>query len=141
MTNHVDHPQHYNRHPSGIECIDLIEWMPFNLGNAVKYLWRAGLKSEDTITDLRKAKWYAEREQERVIQYGCNDISFRTYFDKVTSSPDKTQDAIAAGFQPDIAMAFVWIWRAWSIDDALDRVVCLSSASLCIDNQISQLAG
>lgn len=140
MTNHVDHPQHYNRHPSGIECIDLIEWMPLNLGNAVKYLWRAGLKSEDAITDLRKAKWYVEREQERIIQYGCVDNSFRAYCDKAnTVSPDKTRESIAAGFQPDIAMAFCWIWCAWSIEDNAERVVSLSAASLCIEWQLSQL--
>lgn len=40
----VDHPAHYNSHPSGIECIDVVENMGFNVGNAVKYLWRADLK-------------------------------------------------------------------------------------------------
>lgn len=57
----VDHPRHYNQHPSGIECIDVVEHMSFNLGNAVKYLWRAGLKTPDFETDLRKAIWYVER--------------------------------------------------------------------------------
>ena len=38
----VDHPPHYNAHPSGVECITVIEWMSLNVGNAVKYLWRAG---------------------------------------------------------------------------------------------------
>jgi hypothetical protein len=36
--------------------------MNFNLGNAVKYIWRADLKSEDPIVDLEKARWYVERE-------------------------------------------------------------------------------
>ena len=62
----VDHPQHYNEHPSGIECIDVVEHMTFNLGNAVKYVWRAGLKSEDPDEDLRKAIWYLERERRRL---------------------------------------------------------------------------
>lgn len=57
----VNHPKHYNEHPSGVECIDVIEHMPFNIGNAVKYLWRAGLKG-DAIEDLKKACWYVERE-------------------------------------------------------------------------------
>lgn len=35
--------------------------MGFNLGNAVKYIWRADLKA-DAIEDLRKAAWYVERE-------------------------------------------------------------------------------
>lgn len=60
----VDHPRHYNEHPSGIECIDVVEHMGFNLGNAVKYIWRADLKN-DVIEDLQKARWYITREIER----------------------------------------------------------------------------
>jgi hypothetical protein len=61
-TEIVDHPAHYNSHPSGVECIAVTEHMNFNLGNAVKYIWRADLKSEDPIVDLEKARWYVERE-------------------------------------------------------------------------------
>ena len=57
----VDHPSHYTSHPSGIECIQVTEHMGFCLGNAVKYIWRAGLKG-DEIEDLRKARWYLDRE-------------------------------------------------------------------------------
>ena len=62
--NTVDHPVHYNAHPAGIECIDVVEHFGFNIGNAIKYLWRAGLKGERT-EDLSKARWYIERELER----------------------------------------------------------------------------
>ena len=62
----INHPEHYNNHPSGIECIDVVEHMNFNLGNAVKYIWRAGHKSDDAKTDLRKALWYLERELKRL---------------------------------------------------------------------------
>lgn len=63
----VNHPKHYNSHPSGIECIDVIEHMTLNTGTAVKYLWRAGLKpGENTLYDLKKALWYVNREIERV---------------------------------------------------------------------------
>ena len=57
----VNHPKHYTDHPSGIECIQITEHMNFCLGNAVKYIWRADLK-HDAIEDLKKAKWYLERE-------------------------------------------------------------------------------
>lgn len=57
----VNHPKHYTSHPSGIECIQVTEHMGFNLGNAVKYVWRADLK-HDAVEDLRKAVWYIERE-------------------------------------------------------------------------------
>ncbi|GAB7525345.1 DUF3310 domain-containing protein [Paraburkholderia sp. 2C] len=57
----VDHPAHYNAHPSGIECIDVVEHMGFNLGNAIKYIWRADHKGA-SIEDLKKARWYVDRE-------------------------------------------------------------------------------
>lgn len=60
----VDHPKHYNAHPSGIECIDVVEHMGFNLGNAIKYIWRADEKGT-ALEDLRKAAWYVQREIER----------------------------------------------------------------------------
>lgn len=65
MSN-VNHTSHYNQHPAGIECIDVVEEFNFNLGNAIKYIWRAGLKSGKTyVEDLQKAVWYINREIER----------------------------------------------------------------------------
>lgn len=64
MTNSVDHPRHYNEHPSGVECIQITEHMSFNLGNAIKYIWRADLKGS-AEEDLKKAGWYIERELKR----------------------------------------------------------------------------
>jgi hypothetical protein len=62
----VAHPPHYTAHPSGVECITITEHMTFNAGNAVKYIWRAGLKSDDPIEDLKKSAWYINREIERL---------------------------------------------------------------------------
>ncbi len=63
----VNHPPHYTSHPSGVECITVTEHMPFNVGTAVKYLWRAGIKDPAaTIEDLQKAEWYVRREIERL---------------------------------------------------------------------------
>lgn len=56
----VARPIHYNAHRSGVECITITEHMNFCLGNAMKYIWRADLKGG--TEDLRKAKWYLERE-------------------------------------------------------------------------------
>ena len=58
-------PQHYRSHPSGIECIAITQHMNFCLGNAVKYIWRAGLKGE-ALEDLRKAQWYIAAEIARI---------------------------------------------------------------------------
>lgn len=62
----VNHPPHYNKHPSGVECIDIAEAYNFNIGNAIKYLWRAGLKQRNKLEDLKKARWYVDREIERI---------------------------------------------------------------------------
>jgi len=63
----VDHPSHYNSHPSGVECIEITEHFNYNVGNAIKYLWRAGLKpGSATLEDLKKASWFVEREISRI---------------------------------------------------------------------------
>jgi hypothetical protein len=59
----VSHPAHYTS--GGIETIDAIEaWgLGFHLGNAVKYISRAGKKDPaKTVEDLKKARWYLDRE-------------------------------------------------------------------------------
>lgn len=57
----VNHPPHYGSHPSGVECITVTEHFNFNMGNAIKYIWRADEKG-NPLQDLEKAKWYIERE-------------------------------------------------------------------------------
>jgi hypothetical protein len=61
VSDAVNHPPHYTDHPSGVECIQIVEHMGFNLGNAIKYIWRADLKGA-ALEDLEKARWYVERE-------------------------------------------------------------------------------
>lgn len=61
MTDMINYPPHYTSSPSGVECITITRHMNFNLGNAVKYIWRAGLK-EDALADLRKAAFYISDE-------------------------------------------------------------------------------
>jgi hypothetical protein len=60
----VDHPPHYTKHPSGVECIQITEHMNFCTGNAVKYLWRHVDKGG--VEDLKKARWYIDREITRL---------------------------------------------------------------------------
>ena len=62
----VEHPDHYQTE-SGIEAIEVIEaFFPdsFHLGNAFKYIARAGKKG-DYVEDLQKAAWYLQREISR----------------------------------------------------------------------------
>lgn len=65
MTDLVNHPPHYTSHPSGIEAIQVTRHMNFNLGNAMKYIWRAGQKG-DAIQDLEKAMFYLADEIRRL---------------------------------------------------------------------------
>jgi hypothetical protein len=70
----IDHPKHYTSHPSGIECITIVEHLDFVIGNIIKYSWRAGLKEGTSrIEDLRKALWYAKRAVEREEKYAKGD--------------------------------------------------------------------
>lgn len=83
MSDLVNHPPHYTSHPSGVECIDITEHMTFNIGNAMKYLWRAGLKAP-LDEDLAKAIWYIQRERDRALLMGR----------QAAAEAQKAQDAI-----------------------------------------------
>lgn len=68
----IEHPDYYNKHPSGIECIEVVRHFSFNIGNVVKYVWRAGLKDDnETLQDLKKALFYLQDEIKRLE--GTND--------------------------------------------------------------------
>lgn len=72
MNNEIDmvnSPPHYKNHPSGIECIDIVRHMNYNLGNAVKYIWRSPYKGSN-IEDLRKSIWYLNDEIKRLEEQG-----------------------------------------------------------------------
>lgn len=60
-------PAHYQGFSNGAQVIDIVEHLPFNTGNAIKYLARAGRKDPTKhVEDLRKAAWYVQREIERI---------------------------------------------------------------------------
>lgn len=74
----VNHPQYYNQHPSGVECIDIIRNYVCDIANAFKYLWRAGLKGEEGMTridkeieDLQKAVWYIRDFIDSYVYFSC----------------------------------------------------------------------
>lgn len=72
MTDTINHPAHYTGVTAEIECIDIARHLNFQLGNAFKYVWRAGKKGGrgKEIEDLKKALWYLEDS----IQNGYNDL-------------------------------------------------------------------
>ena len=97
----VNHPRHYCSHPAGIECIDVIRHYVCDIANAIKYLWRAGLKAElgkddasKEIEDLKKALWYIEdyrSHRPKVKKFPVYDGS--VFFEEVV------------GYQPDEVIA------------------------------------
>lgn len=65
--NEIDHPSHYGGDTT-YEAIKVIEaWeLDFHLGNVVKYVSRCGKKTDDSLQDLKKAKWYLDRKIKRL---------------------------------------------------------------------------
>jgi Protein of unknwon function (DUF3310) len=74
-TDNINHPQHYARaktHPSGVECIDIVYTMPFCIGNAFKYVYRAKFKGAES-EDYEKAAWYLRRSIDDALEFALSD--------------------------------------------------------------------
>lgn len=70
----IEHPKHYNKHPSGIECIEIVQEFPFNVGTAIKHLWRTGEKlGTPAVSDLKKAIEYIQFEIARLEKRAKTD--------------------------------------------------------------------
>ena len=103
---HVNHPKHYNSHPNGIECIDIIRHYVCDIANAIKYLWRAGLKSEmgkddaeKEIEDLKKALWYIEDYKKHINKRA-------TYTVAKASKGSSLSDKVICEAQVDIVTGY-----------------------------------
>jgi iron-sulfur cluster repair protein YtfE (RIC family) len=77
----VNHPSHYGGKDNTYEAIKVIEaWdLDFCLGNVVKYLSRAGKKSDKKVEDLEKALWYLSREIENLKKKNKQDPQDNRY--------------------------------------------------------------
>lgn len=72
MSDPVNNPSHYNSRSDGMECIELVEMLPFCEGNAIKYIWRCDHKGA-RAQDLAKARWYIERARDNgSADYKCD---------------------------------------------------------------------
>lgn len=96
MTDHdpVNSPAHYTSSPSGVECIQVTEHLGFCIGNAIKYLWRVDDKG-DALENLRKARWYVDREIARrehakpQMAYGDTEQEARKAADVLVEDNDR----------------------------------------------------
>ena len=96
--DNVNHPKHYTEHPSGIECIEITEHFNFCLGNAIKYIWRAGLKS-DRLEDLRKARFYVDREIAALSCHGYIPWAYNRVINMAKQSKPKGNENHPSGIE------------------------------------------
>lgn len=108
----VNHPSHYNQHPAGIECIDIIRHYTCDIANALKYLWRAGLKpeigKEDTekeVEDLKKALWYIEDYQNAPGQHHIAEAKPELIESYIRDITGHTVAEITMGYPDNISLA------------------------------------
>lgn len=106
----VNHPVHYNTHPSGVEAIEVCEWMGFNRGSAMKYIWRR-LEKAAAKQDTEKALWYTTRELERWRTVGFEPIRY----------PVSVVESFMRWYQaePDLSVASIgyWLFHATETSD------------------------
>ncbi len=113
MAEQVNHPKHYNQHPAGIECISIIRNYTCDIANALKYLWRAGLKPEmgkddvvKEVEDLKKALWYIEDYQNSPRHHiaECKPELMDSYIKDVTAF---SITDIVQGYADGVSMAMM----------------------------------
>lgn len=130
-------PDYYKSHPSGVQCIDITRHYCFSIGNAIKYLWRAGLKTEEgldnkekEIEDLRKATWYIN---DRIKQLGGKE-----------STKNKKLRLLVTAFCPNkcpMCCNNSWDFSKLPIVDRwdYDEIMITGGEPLCFPDHISDL--
>lgn len=107
----VDHPDHYNAHPSGVEAIIIVQEFPFSIGSALKYIWRAGLKpGVERSEDLSKTLRYLEFEIERIQTTGAQEGALWPAHPSGIRMMD-----VAVHMPYALGVAFREIWRASTV--------------------------
>lgn len=108
----VDHPSHYNGREDGLECIDVIRHYTCDIANAIKYLWRAGLKQdadksarEKEIEDLRKAIWYIRDHITHDAELNINMVGITGMEKFITCTIGVSVEEIIAPYTINIRLA------------------------------------
>ena len=102
MNDNINHPAHYTGVTSEIECIDIARHLNFQLGNALKYVWRAGKKggSAMELEDLKKALWYLQDS----IGHGYNDFDKCDHVaEEITQIVTRDDDSLRSNILRNIA--------------------------------------
>ena len=151
MSEHVNHPKHYNQHPAGIECIDIIRHYSCDVANALKYLWRAGLKpeqgkddAEKEVEDLKKALWYIDDYKQHAQGLHCSEAKselMQLYVEHVTGH---SIIDISKGYAANIALAMGQLLQIGLVVDGIVYTqyrwpVILDDCKRCIQERIDHI--
>lgn len=151
MSNNVQHPQHYNAHPAGIECIEVIRHYTCDIANAIKYLWRAGLKpeqgmddAEKEIEDLKKALFYIDDYRRNCADETCAEVARGDMRYLVCKATGHSVREICDGYHRDITKALelllmVGLVQVFGIARVKRWGQYLASATKCIQHRIIDL--
>ena len=155
MSNRVNHPSYYQRQDgNGIECIDVIRHYTCDIANAIKYLWRAGLKpeqgmddAEKEIEDLKKALFYIDdyrQHPQHSRRQGERDT--KTMPRRVRKVTGYTAEQIVSGYPKPIADAMTLLLVVGIIDAGkVYADICwdinLHQATDAIQQRIAELSG
>lgn len=147
----VNHPSHYNQHPAGIECIDIIRHYTCDIANAIKYLWRAGLKTEmgkedaeKEMEDLHKALWYIE-DFNKMFKPTQQQLSLiETMKKRIKTVTGHAIEEITTGYDDNVKIAMACLLLVGLI--VRDKVSCdelwykdLQTAIRCIQKRILEI--
>lgn len=137
MSNNVQHPQHYNAHPAGMECIEIIRHYVCDIANAIKYLWRAGLKpeqgmddAEKEIEDLKKALFYIEDYRKNMPKTETILIPYGKQFFKETTGYEL--DDVIAPYNEYVSLAIHCLCYLGIVRGG--RVFAIEKCNTYIDN-------
>lgn len=126
----VHQPSHYNAHPCGFPASDLLDHLPFNLGNALKYCWRAPHKHTAPTDDLKKARWYFEREVERLA--GRDRLDTLILQSQLKAASSLAMRVIAADPQSVLSHVLTSLYQG--LRDGLDGLGLATIAMTAYDN-------
>lgn len=116
MADAINHPEHYNKF--GFEVYDIVSLFDFTRGNVLKYLLRAPYKGKP-MEDLKKAKWYFDRCENRFEPLQPSNAGF--VIEKLTQAYEQ----LSHGKNPDSAEA-ICAWLIKHIITMIDLTVRLT---------------
>jgi len=120
----VDHPKHYNNHPSGLECIQFKRHLPSSLSDAFKYIWRYSLKGG--IEDLQKSIWYINDDKNNRMHRPPNSIQPELISQLLKYEPNVI---VASIFETIFTLSWACDSYSCTYDNLVDRVELLITAT------------